>query len=543
LKLIRAFFQSRYPWAIAAGLLLAISFPKLSIAGMAWIAPGLILLSAAGTRGWQAFRIGYVAGLAHYLASLYWLLLIPVAWFPILGWAALSGFLSLFMGAWVSLCWRLFPVQLATKGWAIKTWSERFLSAAWASRMIWALTGAALWVAWEMTLARFLGGFPWNFLATSQYKIVPLIQIASFTGIYGISFLVVWTSLSFICAGVVILQRPLKRSAWAGEIILPAVAVLALYTAGYRKLLQAPKTVPTLSVAMVQPSIPQSLIWDPAENSHRFEQLLELSRQAMKEKPAVILWPEAALPKMLRYDDEIYQAVTGFARSNKVWMIVGSDDAEPHPKDRSRTDYFNSSFLISPNGILMQRYRKRNLVIFGEYIPLLDWLPFLKYFTPIDGGFTPGDRAVPFEMKDLGVNVSVLICFEDAFPQLVREYVSANTDFLINLTNDGWFGDGAAQWQHAAGAIFRAVENGIPLVRCSNNGLTCWIDDCGRLRQIFESPTQGIYGPGFLVAQVPVLLPGETRPATFYRQYGDVFGWGCAAFVLLQLVRRWLSVR
>ena len=192
---------------------------------------------------------------------------------------------------------------------------------------------------------------------------------------------------------------------------------------------------------------------------------------------------------------------------------------------RNDTVAYNSSFLVSPNGELVERYVKRNLVIFGEYIPLIKWLPFIKYFTPIEGGFTAGERVVPFELGDLHVKVSVLICFEDAFPHFVREYVSDDTDFLVNITNDGWFREGAAQWQQAAGAIFRSVENGVPLVRCANDGLTCWIDSSGRLREMLEKPPHDIYSAGYLVARVPILFPGEKRAGTYYRLHGDVFGW------------------
>ncbi len=500
-----------------------------------------MLLAALGKRGKEAFRIGYVAGVAHYLASLYWLLLIPVAWFPILGWAALSAFLALYPAVWVWLCWKLFPVKLTGEGPAstLENWGEQFLSVPWARRLIWALSGAALWVALEMTVSRFLSGFPWNLLGSSQYRMAPLIQIASITGIYGVSFLLVWTSLSLLAAGMVVIRRPSKRSAWVGEIILPLLAVTALYVSGYQKLLRPEPKGPELTVALVQPSIPQTLILNPEENSYRFKQLLELSEQAAKAKPDLMIWPEAAMPKKLRYDDETREAVTSLARRHKVWMIVGSDDMEPRRQAarENEVDYFNSSFLVSSAGVLAQRYNKRNLVIFGEYIPLLDWLPFLKYVTPIDGGFTAGDQMVPFELKDLKVKISVLICFEDVFPHLAREYVSDDTDFLVNLTNNGWFGEGAAQWQHAAAAIFRAVENGVPLVRCSNNGLTCWVDAHGRLRQVFEDGKQGIYGPGFMIARIPVLAPGKKRAPTYYRLHGDVFGWGCVGFVLLQLIR------
>src|SRR5437762_1264973 len=117
-------------------------------------------------------------------------------------------------------------------------------------------------------------------------------------------------------------------------------------------------------------------------------------------------------------------------------MIIGADDMEPraNPSNPDDADYFNSSFLISPEGKLVNRYRKRSLVIFGEYIPLERWLPFMKFLSPIPGGFTPGDRAVPFHLTDRHVKASVLICFEDIFPHLAREYAAEDIDFLVNLT-------------------------------------------------------------------------------------------------------------
>ncbi|MDB6065762.1 MAG: Apolipoprotein N-acyltransferase [Pedosphaera sp.] len=531
--------------------MLAASFPNFGVAGLAWIAPGLILSLAIGKPGKQAFRIGYVAGIVHYLASLSWLLLIPVplawAWTKVLGWGALAAFIALYPAIWVWLTWKMFPAKITTDNslTPIQHYAEQFHSVPWSRRLIWTISGAALWVALEMMVARFLGGFPWNLLGDSQFRMTPIIQVTAYTGVYGISFLLVWTSLSLLGAAMVIIRRPAMRSAWVGEIILPMLTVATLYATGYHKLMRPEPELPTMTVAMIQPSIPQSLIWDTNANALRFKQLLQLSEQALTHKPDLLLWPEAAVPKMVAWDEETYQAVSNLAQSHKVWMIIGSDDLELHTNATkwSDSDAFNSSFLVSPEGKLVQRYKKRNLVIFGEYIPLVHILPFMKYLTPIGGGFTPGDRVIPFGMTDLKANVSVLICYEDVFPHLAREYVFDDTDFLVNLTNNGWFGEGSAQWQHAAAALFRAVENGIPLVRCSNNGLTCWIDSCGRLRQVFKSDSDGIYGPGYMIARVPVLAPGEKRLPTYYRLHGDRFGWGCIAFVVLQLLRTWSSNR
>ena len=136
------------------------------------------------------------------------------------------------------------------------------------------------------------------------------------------------------------------------------------------------------------------------------------------------------------------------------------------------------------------------------------------------------------------VKTATLICFEDVFPHLAREYVDDDTDFLVNLTNDGWFGEGAEQWQHAASAVFRAVENGLPLARSCNNGLTCWIDSRGRLRDILRDKTGSVYGPGVMTARIPVLGPGEKRARTFFNKHGDWFGWSCVTVALIAALSR-----
>lgn len=546
------FVRSGYLVAIGAGLLLTAAFPKISIAGLAWVAPGLMIAAAWGKRGGDAFRAGYVAGLAHFLSSLYWLLLIPVTGFPILGWVALGAFLALYFGVWT---------------WLVTLHATRFtFHESWLRRTLWALLGAAAWVALEMIRARFLGGFPWDPLGASQYQLIPLIQIASVTGVYGVSFLVVWLSLSLFSAARMIFRRPVSRFAWQAEAFLPLLVVAAMFAFGFVRLNRLPAPAATAHLTLVQPSIPQNLIWDPGANSNRFQQLLALSDDALNQadaaarepviqvvnatnetgshaseasgKTEVLIWPESAVPE---FTPDTYAAITNLVRTRHVWLIFNADDAEWRPDAKSRDDFdvFNAAWLFNPYGGSAGIYHKRKLVIFGEYIPLVNWLPFIKWFTPITGSFAAGHRPVPFAMalgSGLPVVAAPLICFEDTFPQLAGEDVQPDTDFLVNLTNDGWFGDGAAQWQHAATAVFRAVESGVPLVRCTNNGLTCWADATGRLRDIFRDPAGSVYGPG----AISFALPLQKYPPTFYHRHGDWFGWLCTGLTGLLLARLWL---
>jgi apolipoprotein N-acyltransferase len=145
----------------------------------------------------------------------------------------------------------------------------------------------------------------------------------------------------------------------------------------------------------------------------------------------------------------------------------------------------------------------------------------------VSGDMSPHSKASP------------LICFEDTFPRVARKSVQSDTDFLVNLTNDGWFGDSAEQWQHMANSVFRCVENGVPLVRCCNNGVTCWIDANGRVREIFRDEAGSVYGAGAMTIDLPL----QNHAQTFYNRHGDWFGWTCVGIASVLLVVKILPQR
>lgn len=552
------FSQSRYPLAIVAGLLLAASFPNFNIAGLAWIAPGLMLAAALGGTGKQHFRLGFVAGFAFWLASLYWLLNIPVKGYPILGWVALAAYNAMFQALWVWGCWKCFsfeaPISALANQSPLNPEPARselttpilhppssihaFASTPRLQRLRWSLLCAALWVALEMIRCRFLSGFPWNLLGSSQFQMTPLLQISAVTGVYGVSFLIVWTSVSLLCAGVMLCSRrrneptvsaqpqPFRAPAHIGgyDTFLPLLAVAIVFATGYYRIVHAPETTRSIRLTSIQPSIPQTMIWDSSANDKRFAELFALTERALSNRTDALLWPEAALPEL---NEASFLALTNLAAQHKLWFIFGADDVVLRPGATNDQDiiYFNGAWMLSPRGLIADNYHKRRLVIFGEYIPLVDWLPFIKWFTPITGGFASGTNAAQFHLRDLGVRAAPLICFEDCFPHGAREHVNEDTDLLINLTNDGWFGEGAEQWQHLGNAVFRAIENGVPLVRSCNNGVTCWVDPQGRIRDVFRDPRDSAYGAGFTTFTVP--LATAPHPSTFYNRHGDVFGWAC----------------
>jgi apolipoprotein N-acyltransferase len=221
-------------------------------------------------------------------------------------------------------------------------------------------------------------------------------------------------------------------------LFVPALALAVVISLGVRAVaVDPPRSPRTLRMALVQPAIPQEVVWDQSheKKAARFASLLALSEAAVTNNPAVVVWPEAALPGLLRWSTNqfngmtVFDAVTGFARRHKVWMVIGADDAELTPGTRDEVSYYNSSFLINPAGEIVSSYRKRRLVMFGEYVPLSEWFPFLKRLAHVQGEFTPGTNVVTFDMAGLDVQTSVLICFEDVFPHVTREHVKDDTDF------------------------------------------------------------------------------------------------------------------
>lgn len=508
--------------AILAGLIIGSSFPRLNFSWLAWLGPGLLWFAARDRTPRDAFRIGFYGGLAQHLFALNWLLKIPVPVAPVLGWIALCGYLALYQAAWLALLRHLQPAMSTPRS---------APGGMWFARQGWMLTGAALWVSLEFLQSRLLGGFPWNLLGSSQFAHLPLVQIASVTGIAGLSFLIVWFSLALFSLADGLARNEAQPMRSAYQLLPPVTAVALVVFLGGRRLESPPSDARTVRLGLIQPSIPQTLIWNEAESAFRFQKLIALSGQALQRdpKPQVLIWPEAALPSLLRYDPDLVQAVTNLAATHRVWMVVGADDATRREgTDAGDTiDYFNSSFLISPEGRLVNAYRKRKLVAFGEFTPFADMLPFLKKILPAGEGFKPGSQPVRFDLPDLGISASVLICFEDTFAALTRADTALGQDFLINLTNNGWFGESAAQWQHAASAAFRAIETGLPLVRCANNGLTCWVDRFGQIHEVHFRESSNIYAAGFKIADLPLPARGQVTPRTFFARCGDLFSGMC----------------
>ncbi|HTL54707.1 MAG TPA: apolipoprotein N-acyltransferase [Candidatus Limnocylindrales bacterium] len=520
--------HSRFLVCLPAGILFATAFPKFNFPVLAWLAPGVVVWLAHNRSGKRVLLSGFLSGLGCWLVMMYWLLMIPFRLYGLGAYLVQSAVGATCMGTWCWLCWRLWPPRNRAAGDLRSHWAAL---TSW-ERLRWPVLCAAAWVVTELILARFLPGFP-GFLGASQFRWLALIQISNSTGVYGVSFLISWLSVSLFCAALA-LWSDKERFCWPViQLVPPLLALAGVLIYGRHELLGAGETAKHYKIALVQPAIPQSAIWDPNEKTNRFLKLLHLSQAALAEKPNLLVWPETALPEMIARNQFTQDAVANLLRPYKSWMVLGAADYDPVPgvTGQNGMQWYNSAFLINPAGDMAGRYHKRHLVPFGEFMPGARLFPFLARLRAAGAGLTSGNSPGLFHMTEPPANCSVLICYEDLFPDEVRECLTQETDFLLNLTNDAWFGDSAAQWLHLVNALFRSVELRLPLVRCCNNGISCWIDALGRLHNVDFPNSTNVYQSGYKLIDVPLAGSEAGYHPTFYRQFGDLFAWSCVILV------------
>ena len=487
--------------ALLSGVLLALSFPKFGHGAVAWVAlaPLFIALAHSGG-GWRAVRLGYITGAVSSVGIVYWTALVVVQ-FGGLG-------LPAGLGAMAALCLALaaFPALVA---WAIGTWARVFGARA-------LLLAPLAWVGVELMRARTAGNFAWCLLGYSQHANLPIIQVARFTAVYGVSFLVAFVSA--VLAYLAVEARPGRRRA---AVAVMAALVALVWLDGVIRLRQPEPSAPTLRVGMVQASIAQPDKWDPEKAWENVDKHLELTTQAAAAGARLVVWPESAVPFYYDHTPEAALTLRDLTRRDNLYLFFGNDDIERGTETRQ---VWVGAKLLDPQGALVYRYHKVRLVPFGEYVPLSPLLTVGGRYTARlvrqVADFTPG---TDFSVGAVdGHLVGGFICYEAIFPEIVRQFAARGAELLVNVTNDGWYGRTSAPHQHLAMALFRAVENGRYLVRAANTGITAVVDTRGRILQhteLFEQTT--------LVRDVPLLTE-----VTFYTRHGDVFAWTCAAAAL-----------
>ena len=481
---------------LLAGAFFALPFLCFRLWPLAWFALIPAFLSLRGLSPREGATVGLLMGLGFWLSSLYWLAGVTVG-----GFLVLVLYLSLFWAAWGALT---------------ALFSSRPRLAWWAP--------AAAWVALEYLRAVLFSGFPWNPAGTSQAFVPCLIQVSAWSGVYGVSFLVVLVNGALSRA----VARPRRRIDLVRAGLALVLLGISAVGGGWR--LEGGKAAAAggarLKIALVQGGIPQEIKWNPSYAQSIFERYLELTEKALERKPDLVLWPESALPWYLEDSPRARSILENLAVSGQADLVVGGDTLRRSPRA-----VFNSAFHVSPGGGYRGRYDKLHLVPFGEYVPLGKHLAFLQRVVPWEEDFSPGRDAVLFPLASRELKVGTLICFEDIIPVLSRRLVSSGAGLLLNLTNDAWFGRSPQPYQHAAAAVFRAVENRVSLARATNTGYSCLIDPWGRLiGEVRDRGGRVLYASDFALVRAPLVEPG-----TFYTRHGDLFAGACIVLVVLAL--------
>lgn len=512
-------YSPQWLLAIVASLLLVLSFPGFNIWLLAWIGFVPLLFAVEKQKPFSAFLISYLAGFLFFLGTIYWLMHVSLP-----GMLVVVAYLSLYFGLFGLIVNIEFRSKKPNTQYSVL--NTLFLI-------------PAAWVALEWLRAHVLTGFGWATIGYSQSFNLPVIQIADITGVYGVSFLIVMSN-----TGIFLTIKNFKaKKDNVTVLFIAAILILAAFAYGIFRLNNI-FTGERLRVAVVQGNIPQKEKWDPRFADMIMAKYELLTRNAASEKPDLIIWPESSVPGFVEQEKELFEKVRNLSIEINTQLLVGS----PRYEDtKTGTVYYNSAFLFLKDGRIQDHYDKLHLVPFGEYVPLKNLFFFVHKFAPRPiGDFSAGKEFTVFKFfvvrtaKEKEMNwqfmkkasFSSLICFEDIFPDIARGFVNRNANFLVNITNDAWFGKSSAAYQHAQASIFRAVENRINVLRAANTGLSCFIDQKGRIVGRVASDGKDLFVGGFKVNDIIL-----SRIKTIYTIYGDIFAYLCLFFAIWRIIR------
>jgi apolipoprotein N-acyltransferase len=494
--------------AVVAGVALAYASPPHDVVFLAWISIAALVLLSLETPWWMAFGCGLAHGAGFFTFGLSWVYTLMRV-HGRLGVLAAAGVLALLV----------FVMSLLTAAFAL---GVNLVGRACPTRAC--LAAPFLWVVVEFGRAHLpMIASPWNLLGGALGDERALLQIASVTGIYGLSFVVAAAN-----ALLAWLAWNFRRLRWRAVGVLVAVALVFVGVARVgRQFVPVPEG--RYVAHLLQTNIPQTSSY-PADWMERqaadLDEMERLSIAAAQSKPGVVVWPEVPAPFYL-LDPKFASRAQRIAREGKSYFLLGVVDWKPHAEPATggmRLEPYNSAVLLDPAGQRVFSYDKIHLVAFGEYVPLRKWLTFAEKLTAEVGEYRAGTVYAVGELPVPGVaparrsgKFAVLICYEAAFPDEVRRFVSGGAELLVNLSNDGWFGHSGAAEQHLAMARVRAVENRRWLLRATNTGHTVVVDPYGRYAARLAPDRREVLDAGF----------DFRSDRTVYARFGDWFAWLC----------------
>jgi len=526
MKKLRKKFEVFYVYPLVSGFLLFLSFPKMDFFFFAWIALVPLLVALYNQNNWTAFRMGFLAGLVYFFGTTYWIYhsINVYGSVPFLTSLLIVLILCFYLSLYPALFSLLFSLTIKKTHLPVMCVAPLF------------------WTALEFVRSYALTGFPWSSLGYSQYKFLPFIQIADITGIYGVSFLLV--AFNGALADMLLLKtRRYERPLYP---LLPTIVSFALVVAltfftfsyGFYRL-HNKGTGTDIKVAIVQGNIEQDEKWDRAYQQSVISVYKDLSLEAAKQNPVLIVWPETSVPFYFSYDKELSDDLISFQKSLNAYLLFGSvlvkKDVRayasvPSPEIKTgqgEPGYTNSAVLLDKDGKVSYIYDKMHLVPFGEYVPLRKVLFFIEKLVFGIGDYIPGSSYIK-AITPFGT-FGTLICYEIIFPGLVRKFYTSGGDFIVTITNDAWFGRTSGPYQHFSMAVFRAIENRKPVIRAANTGISGVIDSAGRILSKTD-----LFNRTVLITDIKT-----DRSLTIYTKYGDILSYLCIVFSLLLLFKNW----
>lgn len=511
-KIVGAAAAALAPLLSAA--LLVCAFPRIDLSGCVWVGLVPLLVSIAGRSLKRGFFLAYACGIFFFTGVFSWGFEIPG--YHVRHHAILAVYLAVYFGVF---------------GWTFALFSRRLrLSHGY-------LCAPLIWVCLEYARSNLsILSLPWPLLSHAQYLHPPIIQIADLTGAYGVSFLIVLVNATIAAFLHPLIHRyrnpsnpgvPIKKKEYA---LIAGIALFSIASSlayGYWSLsLSLPEK--KVNLAVVQGNIDREKKRNPRKHAAAIMQrYTELSERAAQDGPDLIIWPEAATPGLVLKHMGLYTQLRKLIVDQGTHFLVGSSEFPKYqPITGERPQAGNTALYFSPQGKVLGQYLKIRLLPFGEYIPFEKTVAWPKFIIDTNKNWDlPGKDVVLFELN--GSRFGVVICWENAFAGLFRQFVKNGAQFMVNITNEGWFGESAAPYQFLSMSVFRAVENQIALARASNNGVSCFIDPRGRIIDRVQNHGKDIYVDGYLTRQISV-----SPKQSFYTRVGDLFVAVDALFVL-----------
>jgi apolipoprotein N-acyltransferase len=559
---VRRISPNAWRLLIISAALQIVIFPLLNLYVFSWIAVTPLLVAILEARSpetlqldgeerllpatpWQGFLLGYVCGILWFAGTCYWIfdtmhryggLPVPTAVLALILFCMYVGLYHGLFGLLLALVagWNSDRLLTSVKPEAAKLGGLRSIQRAASIRR--ALASAPfLWVAVELARTR-ITAFPWELLGYSQTANFALTRITTIVGVYGLSFEILLVNSVFAAAFL----APKERRKW---LLVAASGAAAILQAG--QLLAAPPVVSDHTALLVQPNIPiqEGAMWTKEYFQATLQDLTAVSLhppgdgiagdKSASDKSGrhfdLIVWPESPSP-FYTSDILFRDAVSSLARQAQTWVVAGSIGITPAMhSEGAGSQIFNSAALVSPAGEWVGRYDKMHLVPFGEYLPFPQLFAFAGGLTKEVGEFQRGVSRTPLDAG--GQKLGLFICYESIFPDEVREGPLQGSDVLVNISNDGWYGDSGAWKQHLQQTQMRAIENDRWLLSATNTGMTASIDPYGRI--VAATPRK----ERTALAAPYALVSGTT----FYTRHGDWFAYLCAIISAGAIVARFLS--